>query len=545
MPVADADLAGAASLPYNTTLADLKAPSTLLGRLFIFAAMLMLQYVAIVLVPHPWCTLHRVVAGAIVFLGVFLFIARTSLAFQPESLPLNRRLLTLYAVSLLIIAAVHAALLTVLVGSSLAVAIWFTAIPLSAVTLFYALIPTPVIAILWRRTRLAVLYATLAAGLIVAISDRVQAVWDAPQSAASLFLQRTTFQVVDHSLRLVYPTVHADPATFTISLPRFDVTIAGSCSGIEGLSLTLILCIGWLWYARRELRLARAMLLVPCALALIWTLNIIRIDALLALANAGYPEIAAHGFHSDAGWIAFNFVALTFLALANRWQWLARNPATRATHVDAPNMAATYLLPFLAILTAGLVSKAASSGFEWAYPLRFIAAAAVLWHFRATYRRMDWTVTWLAPATGALVFAVWIAFSRWTASSATNEIGATLATMPPAARLTWLSLRVMAAVVTVPIAEELAFRGFLLRRIIATDIDSVAYPSVTPLAIAISSAAFGMMHGQQWLAGIAAGVAYALLTKRTGRLADAIAAHATTNLLLAAWVLSRSDWGLW
>jgi CAAX prenyl protease-like protein len=117
--------------------------------------------------------------------------------------------------------------------------------------------------------------------------------------------------------------------------------------------------------------------------------------------------------------------------------------------------------------------------------------------------------------------------------------------MPAMERIGWLAIRVAAAVVTVPIAEELAFRGFLLRRISSADVESLAYRAVTPLAILLSSAAFGLMHGKLWLEGIVAGVAYALLVKQTGRLGEAVAAHSTTNLLLAIWVPARGDWGLW
>jgi hypothetical protein len=45
--------------------------------------------------------------------------------------------------------------------------------------------------------------------------------------------------------------------------------------------------------------------------------------------------------------------------------------------------------------------------------------------------------------------------------------------------------------------------------------------------------------------GIVAGMAYAFVVKRTGRFGEAVAAHATSNLLLAAWVLGRGDWGMW
>jgi len=45
--------------------------------------------------------------------------------------------------------------------------------------------------------------------------------------------------------------------------------------------------------------------------------------------------------------------------------------------------------------------------------------------------------------------------------------------------------------------------------------------------------------------GIASGLAYAGALKWRGRMGDAVAAHATSSLLLAAWVLARGEWGQW
>ena len=47
------------------------------------------------------------------------------------------------------------------------------------------------------------------------------------------------------------------------------------------------------------------------------------------------------------------------------------------------------------------------------------------------------------------------------------------------------------------------------------------------------------------MAGAAAGAAYASAYRRKGNIADAVAAHATTNALLAIWVIARGEWGLW
>jgi membrane protease YdiL (CAAX protease family) len=53
------------------------------------------------------------------------------------------------------------------------------------------------------------------------------------------------------------------------------------------------------------------------------------------------------------------------------------------------------------------------------------------------------------------------------------------------------------------------------------------------------------MHGSLWLPGIAVGLAYGALAMRTGKLGESVAAHGTTNLLLAVYVLTFGQWQLW
>ena len=96
-----------------------------------------------------------------------------------------------------------------------------------------------------------------------------------------------------------------------------------------------------------------------------------------------------------------------------------------------------------------------------------------------------------------------------------------------------------------PIAEELAFRGFLARRLIDREFDRLPFSALTPLSVVVSSVAFGLLYGQHWIAGIVTGLACAAILRRRGRIGDAVVAHATSNLLLAAWILLRGDWGLW
>jgi CAAX prenyl protease-like protein len=97
----------------------------------------------------------------------------------------------------------------------------------------------------------------------------------------------------------------------------------------------------------------------------------------------------------------------------------------------------------------------------------------------------------------------------------------------------------------VPLAEEIAFRGFLMRRIASSDFESVNWRSFAWVPFLISSAAFGLLHGDRWLAGMIAGMIYALAMIRKGRIGEAVAAHAVTNALVAIWVLTTGNWQLW
>jgi CAAX prenyl protease-like protein len=220
------------------------------------------------------------------------------------------------------------------------------------------------------------------------------------------------------------------------------------------------------------------------------------------------------------------------------------------------NLAAVYLLPWLAVLAAGLLALAASDGFEWMYALRLIAALAVFYAYRRHYLRMDWRFGWLGPAAGVLVFALWIALDHAIGGETARRdvisngvvltgVAQGLARLSHFQRVAWIALRAVAVVTTVPIAEELAFRGYIARRIMSANVESVSLGSLSLVAVLASSLAFGILHGRMWLAGTLAGVVFALVAKMRGRLGEAVAAHATSNLLIALWVIARGNYSLW
>jgi exosortase E/protease (VPEID-CTERM system) len=356
-----------------------------------------------------------------------------------------------------------------------------------------------------------------------------------------------TFSAVHTSLRLFRGDLLVDAATFSIGTRHFQVTIARSCSGFEGMALMLVFGSAWLWLFRREFQFPQALLLVPVGLSAMWILNVARITALILIGDSGATAVALGGFHSQAGWIAFLCTALAFCATCQRVSWIARSGRPLRS-ISSPPVEPTkaYLMPFLAILASGMLSTAATGTFEWGYGLRVLAAAVALWLYRASYSNLRWTVGWEAPALGCVVFVLWLAAERWlTPNTPSSQYATALAAVPFAVRFGWLLLRVVGAVVTVPLSEELAFRGYALRRLVSPDFTHVDLRNFTLIPCVLSSLFFGILHGQRWIVGTIAGLLFALILRRRGSIGDAVMAHATANALLAAWVLSTGSWNLW
>ncbi|HEV2441442.1 MAG TPA: exosortase E/protease, VPEID-CTERM system [Steroidobacteraceae bacterium] len=393
---------------------------------------------------------------------------------------------------------------------------------------------------LWRGGAAALgirwLYAAAAAALACAMFSWSQQLWG---STAQM-----TFQLVKLLLEPFLPSLHADAATRTLATTRFAIYVAPECSGLEGVALMVVFSSGWLLYFRREYLFPRALVLVPAGVLLIFGLNVVRIAVLMLIGDAGLAAMALYGFHSQAGWIAFNCAACGLAVASRHSAWLSPRAARdhAATAADA-NPTAAYLLPLLAILAAGMVSRAVSSGFETWYALRLVAAAAVLAIWWRPLAKLDWRFGWRAVGVGAAIFALWLAAAHFLLAA--RPIPAQLAAMPAGARALWLAARVLTGVVLVPIAQELAYRGYLMRRLLAEDFTAVPFAAVGWVPLLVAAAAYCLLQGALWLPAIGGGIAYGLVLIRSGRMGEAVAAHAITNLLLAAAVLAAGQWQLW
>lgn len=389
---------------------------------------------------------------------------------------------------------------------------------------------------LWSDDWPAILGGAAAGICAWAVGRSTQALWRP--------LGEATFVVVEQILKRIYPQIVSDRAEQLVGTPEFPIIIAPECSGYEGIGLMVVFLTVFFWMFRDRLRFPQAWLLWPAAIAAIWLLNAVRIALLVIVGTSFSPGVATRGFHSQAGWLFFNLAAFALMTGALRLRFFSVCVPVAVTSQSA-SQAAAYLVPGLSLIAVNMLMAAVSDGsaFDRLYPLKTFVVAAILWRFRDAWQRLEWGWSWHAIANGCIVFAIWLATAQPPEAGA-GALGETLSRLSSLEAALWLAFRVLGSVVLVPLAEELAYRGYLLRRLVSTDFDRVDYRQTTWWGAVVSSVAFGLMH-DRWIAGTAAGLFYVYAARRRNNLADAVLAHATTNFLIACDVLLFGAWWLW
>jgi exosortase E/protease (VPEID-CTERM system) len=301
----------------------------------------------------------------------------------------------------------------------------------------------------------------------------------------------------------------------------------------------------YLWLFRKDLKFPNAFVLLPVGAVAIWILNAFRIAALVMIGSSGWPDIAQGGFHSQAGWLSFNAVSLGLLVITMRGGYFMKSKIAAPVLNVGPDPTTAYLLPFLAIVGTAMLTGAFSAGFQWLYPVRVIVAGAVLWIFRKEYGDLKWKWSWQAVAIGSIVSLLWIFFLPAEAANDKPAWPSALQSVSVYSAAAWIVFRIIGYVVVVPLAEELAFRGFLARRIMRADFHNVPIGTFSWFTFLLSSLLFGIFHGKLWLAGTGAGMLFALALYRRRSLGDAVQSHATTNALLAVYAVVTGNWSAW
>ncbi|MCR6652515.1 MAG: exosortase E/protease, VPEID-CTERM system [Cellvibrionaceae bacterium] len=361
-------------------------------------------------------------------------------------------------------------------------------------------------------------------------------------------LSEMTFHLTAALLRAVYgDLMTVDINEKVIGLGDFWINIAPACSGYEGIGLITAFTTIYLWVHRDALKFPRALLLFPIGAFAIWLLNVVRIALLVGIGYEWSEDVAIGGFHSQAGWLTFILTSLALLWLTGDSAYFSKTPKApmhreHAAPAGGHNPAVATLIPMVVLLAVTLLSSAFTADFDWLYPLRVLAVVIALAYVWPQLRPVSLRLHWLAIAGGAVTAVLWTLMLGKN-PEANAAIKDNLAHAPTWAAALWLLFRCIGTVVTVPIAEELAFRGYLLSRFSKTDVRLDGPIPFSVMAIFFSSLAFGMLHGA-WLAGTVAGIIYALVRWRTQSLANAIYAHGITNALIFGYAAATGEWHL-
>ena len=333
---------------------------------------------------------------------------------------------------------------------------------------------------------------------------------------------------------------------------RFVVEIWPGCSGYEGMALMIALLATYCFLQRDQLRINRALWIIPLASFTMFALNGIRIAVLIAIGHFYSPQLALDGFHVVGGWLNLLIVLVASLVTLNVFPYFLKNPLLPKIQrgEDLP-----FLLPLIVLMVVGMFDQIFTANFDWLYPVPILCSALIIFYYRFHLLGLIEKPSFTTSAIGVLVFFLWI----WLVpvDIAKSELFMSeISSAPLGIALLWLACRVIGAVLIVPIAEELAFRGFALPRLrvwlnnllnknilFKLPTHYTAFISAT-LSLALTSILFGMLHSD-FLAGLLAGVGFGVAYFLRRKLIDAIVAHAVNNGLLSIYVTVFGYWSYW
>jgi uncharacterized protein len=208
---------------------------------------------------------------------------------------------------------------------------------------------------------------------------------------------------------------------------------------------------------------------------------------------------------------------------------------------------------FMALLIARSQAPADGSwGFDaqWLYGLSVLTGTALIAFWWREYGELalqtlpDARETLTAIAAGVIVFVLWIHLDAPWMTIGTPSAPFKPLTAGGAIDGLQVAIRFAGAALLVPLMEELFWRSFLMRWIEQPVFQGVAPQRVGVRAVLLSTFVFTLAH-TLWLAAAIAGLVYALLYVKTGKLWVAVIAHAVTNAALGVWVMATGNWQFW
>jgi uncharacterized protein len=222
--------------------------------------------------------------------------------------------------------------------------------------------------------------------------------------------------------------------------------------------------------------------------------------------------------------------------------------ATHSTRLDD----VAYIAPFALFMVLTFIGSYAG-WYPVSYILKTLLVAILLWYFWPKFTRISWHCWPLGVVAGVLGLVQWIGTEKlllklWPdyPRMGGDPFNPFHEFATPEAAWAFIAIRWAGATLLVPVMEELFWRDFLHRQLIApNDFKMVGIGEWDIKAFLIVAFIFGAGVHVQWLTAVLYGLLIGGLLVYTRSLGACIICHAVTNFLLGAYVLATKDWYFW
>ena len=219
-----------------------------------------------------------------------------------------------------------------------------------------------------------------------------------------------------------------------------------------------------------------------------------------------------------------------------------------------------YVIPMLTFLAFVWMGSQWKNLYPHFYVARALVVPILLALFWKNYTKVRWNGWWLGASLGALSLVQWVGMQLLlqkivipTSSGSyapfkpsPDAFDPTKAFSSPAIMWTWIAIRIASASLVVPVMEELFWRDFLWRSILApADFKLAAVGESSWKAYLGVSVAFAFVHGNWWMTSIVWALIIGALLARTKSIGACIVMHGVTNFMLGLYVLYTHDWSFW
>jgi len=212
-----------------------------------------------------------------------------------------------------------------------------------------------------------------------------------------------------------------------------------------------------------------------------------------------------------------------------------------------------YVLPMAAFLAFTWAGGEWPQTYAWTYAIKTGVTALLLWIFWDRYTPIRWNAAWLGVVLGVAGVVQWVGMEHVILHYWPNYPRLSHPVYIPSEHFdaAWkadlfIAVRWGGASLLVPVMEELFWRDFLWRTLLApNDFKLAAVGEWSWGALLGVAVAFGAGVHVEWMTAIVWGLMIGMLLVWTRSLGACIVMHAVTNFLLGAYVLYSHQWQFW